>query len=72
MRILTHTKADAIQYKKGWFSSRKFIVNTPHGAIKGDHLLMATGRPPNTESLALNKVGIKTDRSGAIQVNERM
>ena len=72
MRILTHTQAESIRYKKGLFFSAKFIVNTTHGAIKGDHLLIATGRPSNTESLALDKVGVKTDRLGAIQVDERM
>ncbi len=72
MRILTHSQADAVQYKKSLFSAGKFIVNCKHGAIKGDHLLMATGRPPNTESLALDKVGVKTDRSGAIQIDDHM
>ncbi len=72
MRILTHTQAEAIQYKKSLFSSGKFIVKSKHGASKGDHLLIATGRPPNTESLALNKAGVKTDPTGAIQVNGRM
>ncbi len=72
MRILTHIQADAVQYKKGLFSSGKFTINTKRGAIKRDHLLIATGRPPNTESLALDKVDVKTDRSGAIQVNGRM
>ncbi len=72
MRILTQTQAEAVRYKKGLFSSGRFIVNTKHGEIKGDRLLVATGRPPNTESLALDKAGVATDRSGAIEVDDHM
>lgn len=72
MRILTHTRAETIQYKKGLFSSGRFIVNTAHEIIRGDRLLIATGRPPNTEALALDKAGVKTHHSGAIQIDDRM
>ncbi len=72
MRILTHTRAQSIQYRKGWFSSGRFIVNTAQAIIQGDRLLIAAGRPPNTESLALDKAGVKTRRSGAIQVDDHM
>lgn len=37
--------------------------------IKGSHLLVATGRKPNTKNLNLEKVGIKTLPSGHIEVN---
>ena len=72
MRILTETQAEAVQYKKCMFSSGEFIIKSKHGVTKGDHLLMATGRSPNTESLALGKIGVKTDRSGAIEIDECM
>ncbi|MCI0732928.1 MAG: mercury(II) reductase, partial [Methylococcaceae bacterium] len=72
MRVLTHTRPEAVQYKKGWFSSGKFIVNTAHEILQGDHLLIAAGRPPNTESLALEKAGVKSHRSGAVQVDDHM
>lgn len=72
MRVLTHTQAKAIRYKKGLFSAGRFIVNTKHGEIQGDQLLVATGRPPNTESLALNKAGVASDWAGAIEVDDHM
>lgn len=72
MRILTHTRADAIQYKKGLFSSGKFIVSIGRECITGDHLLIAAGRPPNTESLALEKASVKISRSGAVKVDGHM
>ncbi len=38
----------------------------------GTHLLIATGRRANTESLGLNKVGVQVDNRGFIKVNEFM
>jgi pyruvate/2-oxoglutarate dehydrogenase complex dihydrolipoamide dehydrogenase (E3) component len=40
--------------------------------LTGSHVLMATGRVPNTERLNLKAAGIKTDEKGAIQVGERL
>jgi mercuric reductase len=38
--------------------------------FKAEQLLMATGVTPNTKSLALERVGVTTNRSGAVVVNE--
>lgn len=72
MRISTDTHIDTVRYTNRWFSSGKFFVTTGTGIIKGDHLLIATGRPPNSGSLALEKAGVKTDASGAIEVDDHM
>jgi pyruvate/2-oxoglutarate dehydrogenase complex dihydrolipoamide dehydrogenase (E3) component len=40
--------------------------------LKGTHLLVATGRVPNTDRLGLETAGIQTDSRGYIQVNERL
>ena len=40
--------------------------------IAGSHLLVATGREPNTEDLGLDKAGVKTDQKGFIKVNGRL
>ncbi len=40
--------------------------------LKGSHLLVATGRTPNTRNMGLEVVGIKTTPAGHIQVNERL
>lgn len=49
-------------------------VETPRGekVITGTHLLVATGRRPNTEDLGLEKAGIDTDQRGYIKVNSRL
>ena len=40
--------------------------------ITGSHLLLATGRTPNTEDLNLASAEVKTDSRGYVQVNERL
>jgi pyruvate/2-oxoglutarate dehydrogenase complex dihydrolipoamide dehydrogenase (E3) component len=40
--------------------------------VAGSHLLVATGRTPNTEELGLDQVGIETDTNGFIKVNSRL
>ena len=38
----------------------------------GSHLLVATGRIPNSDTLNLSAAGVKTDARGFIQVNDRL
>ena len=40
--------------------------------ITGTHMLVATGRRPNTGDLGLDKSGIATDRRGYIQVDDQL
>jgi pyruvate/2-oxoglutarate dehydrogenase complex dihydrolipoamide dehydrogenase (E3) component len=49
-------------------------VYAPQGeqTVDGSHLLVATGRRPNTKALNLAAAGIKTDDDGFIQVNDRL
>jgi pyruvate/2-oxoglutarate dehydrogenase complex dihydrolipoamide dehydrogenase (E3) component len=41
-------------------------------SLQGSHLLLATGRVPNTDTLSLSAPGIATDQRGYITVNERL
>jgi pyruvate/2-oxoglutarate dehydrogenase complex dihydrolipoamide dehydrogenase (E3) component len=41
-------------------------------SLRGSHLLVATGRKPNTDDLGLDKAGVTTDERGYIKVNERL
>jgi pyruvate/2-oxoglutarate dehydrogenase complex dihydrolipoamide dehydrogenase (E3) component len=40
--------------------------------ISGSHILVATGRRPNTDNLGLDKAGIGVDSHGYVKVNGRM
>jgi len=52
----------------------RLTVETPveERGITGSHLLVATGRVPNTEGLNLEAAGVRTDGRGFVQVNERL
>ena len=41
-------------------------------AISGSHLLVATGRRPNTEDLLPERAGLTTDKKGFIKVNSKL
>jgi len=41
-------------------------------AVKGSHLLIATGRRPNADHLNLGAAGVKIDEKGYVKVNERL
>lgn len=47
---------------------------TPAGAstVAGSHLLVATGRIPNTDDLGLDKAGIALNKDGSIKVNNQL
>ncbi|MCB2409663.1 mercuric reductase [Hymenobacter lucidus] len=47
-------------------------TRTGERRLRGTHLLVATGRVPNSDKLGLKTVGIKTDEKGYIQVNSRL
>ncbi|NOR81666.1 MAG: mercury(II) reductase [Methyloprofundus sp.] len=73
MTILAHTQAEAVSYKKGMLSSGKFTIKTTKGqTLTSDQLLIATGRPANTGSLALEQVGIEMAKGGAIKIDDHM
>ena len=52
----------------------ELTVETPEGerTLSGSHLLVAAGRPPNSDLLNLEAAGVETDKRGFIRVNERL
>ncbi|HHJ14840.1 MAG TPA: mercury(II) reductase [Gammaproteobacteria bacterium] len=49
-----------------------FLLQTANGEIRGDRLLVATGRRSNADSLALERAGIERDKAGRIVVDSHM
>ena len=49
-------------------------VEQPSGTstVAGSHLLVATGRRPNTDDLALDKASVATNKDGSIHVNGKL
>ncbi|TGE14346.1 mercuric reductase [Hymenobacter elongatus] len=47
-------------------------TRTGERRLRGTHLLVATGRTPNSDTLGLETTGVKTDEKGYIQVNSSL
>lgn len=43
-----------------------------HKILTGSHLLVATGRTPNTKTLGLDKAGVAADDKGYVQTNSKL
>jgi mercuric reductase len=67
MRILTQTEVKNVRY-----DGKLFQVNIGSETLHGDRLLVATGRKPNTDSLNLDRAGVKTDANGAVIIDDHM
>jgi pyruvate/2-oxoglutarate dehydrogenase complex dihydrolipoamide dehydrogenase (E3) component len=70
--ILVGSPAEKVSHSE---DERRFEVRTggeESRAIAGSHLLVATGRRPNTEALDLGAAGIEVDQEGYIPVNDRL
>jgi mercuric reductase len=56
-------------------NEQKVVVSSANGRefeSKGDQLLMAAGREPNTADLGLEAVGVRLRQDGAVRVNREM
>lgn len=72
IEILTEANVSRVEGRSG---DAVRVVGTFAGkarTIAGSHLLVATGRTPNTDGLGLAEGGISLDANGYIQVNDRL
>ncbi|MDP3189063.1 mercury(II) reductase [Limnobacter sp.] len=68
IKVLEHTQASMVTY-----ADREFVLTTTgHGDVRADKLLVATGRTPNTRSLALDAAGVTANSQGAIVIDQGM
>jgi len=67
IRVYNQTQASRVA-----FNDDTFTVETGQGTFKGDKLLIATGRTPNTTELDLQGIGVKTGSNGEIMVDDHM
>jgi pyruvate/2-oxoglutarate dehydrogenase complex dihydrolipoamide dehydrogenase (E3) component len=72
--IRFHTGNEVEQVKKleGKRADAGIAVTVGGQRVEGSHLLIATGRSPNTERLNLDAVGLKTDERGFVPTNGRL
>jgi len=65
--VLEHTQTRQIAHVDG-----EFVLFIDRGEVRADQLLVATGRAPNTRSLALDAGGVAVNATGAIIIDAAM
>ena len=71
IRFLLSAKTTRAEKRDG---SIVLTVEQPTGSstVTGSHLLVATGRRPNTEDLGLDNAGIATNKNGSVKVSNKL
>ena len=67
IEVLEHTQASGVAHV-----DRQFVIATGRGELRADHLLVATGRTPNTRNLGLDAAGIQVNAQGAVVIDAGM
>ena len=70
--ILLNARIKQVSGKSGDSVSVLIEQNGMEKVLKGSHILVATGRKPNTEGLGLELTGVELTDRGYIKVNERL
>jgi pyruvate/2-oxoglutarate dehydrogenase complex dihydrolipoamide dehydrogenase (E3) component len=70
--VLTSVDIASVTGRSG--AEVRLVVRTPHGesTIVGSHILVATGRTPNTHGIGLDIAGVELDHHRFIKVNHRL
>lgn len=71
IHVVTSAKIIQIENRAGQIAV-KLSINGESREVQGSHLLLATGRVPNTDDLGLDRAGIAIDTHGFIQVDDQL
>jgi pyruvate/2-oxoglutarate dehydrogenase complex dihydrolipoamide dehydrogenase (E3) component len=72
VEIFLNAKTMRVTGKSGDAVQVVIEQNGVEKTLQGSHLLVATGRKPNTEGIGLELTGVEVTERGYIQVNERL
>jgi pyruvate/2-oxoglutarate dehydrogenase complex dihydrolipoamide dehydrogenase (E3) component len=72
IEIVANAKLTQVEGTSGKSVTLHLTLPSGETTVQGSHLLVATGRTPNTQNMGLEVVGIKTTPAGHIQVNDRL
>jgi len=67
IRVLLHTVPTFVEH-----DGDVFRLETDHGVVEADRLLVAASRRPNTAGLKLERAGVATTADGAIEVDSHL
>jgi pyruvate/2-oxoglutarate dehydrogenase complex dihydrolipoamide dehydrogenase (E3) component len=71
LRFLLGATTTRVEKEQGGVALSVEVKGTTE-TVRGSHLLVATGRRPNTDDLGLPEAGVQTDQRGFIRVNNRL
>jgi pyruvate/2-oxoglutarate dehydrogenase complex dihydrolipoamide dehydrogenase (E3) component len=72
VEVFLDAKANSVSGKSGESVQVVIEQNGVEKTLAGSHLLVATGRKPNTEGIGLELAGVEVTDHGYIKVNERL
>ena len=72
IEIVLNARIKRVSGKSGDSASVVFEQDGTEKSLTGSHLLVATGRSPNTEGLGLEIAGVEVTDRGYMKVNERL
>jgi len=70
--LVFNAQVKKVSGKSGDSVELVLIQNGAERTVQGTHLLVATGRTPNTEGLGLEQAGVELTDRGYVKVNERL
>ncbi len=71
IRVLTGADVTRVENRDGKVALRVAMTDEVMEVV-GSHLLVATGRRPNTDDLGLDRAGVETDARGYIKVDDQL
>jgi len=72
IHVLLESRASKVSGVSGESIRVTFDQGNREQMVEGTHLLVATGRTPNTQGIGLDKAGVELDAKGYIRVNEHL
>jgi len=67
IKVLLHTIPKRVRHE-----NQRFTLDTDHGQVAGDALLVATGRCANTADLKLERAAVTTRANGTVVIDDHM
>ena len=72
MDVATSTRIAKVEGKSGERVKLHVVRDGVDAILEGTHLLVASGRTPNTEGIGLESAGVELTERGHVKVNERL
>jgi len=72
IEVVTSARITSVEGKSGEWVKLYVVRDGSELILEGTHLLVASGRTPNTEGIGLELAGVETTDRGYVKVNERL